>query len=189
MSRAYRIQVSESEERVIHVDDSLETGIQVLDVLPREEMAELLGEELKEDGYEVEDGIATKTEDGVVTEVELATGKLRIAVEAEEEVELTSNENGVYYDDVGPGATASREALKKKAKAGLDQAEERAKEDLQSEITGKLEGVMGDIKGEVNKASGRATIEALKKKAAAAGTIKEISEDKDNGSVTIVVDV
>jgi hypothetical protein len=42
MSRAYRIAVSESLRRHLKVEDGVATTLEVLEILPREPMAELL---------------------------------------------------------------------------------------------------------------------------------------------------
>ena len=56
MSRAYRIRLSESLRRHIEVDDGICSSLELLDVLPREQMAELLARELEGAGFEEREG-------------------------------------------------------------------------------------------------------------------------------------
>ena len=51
MSRAYRIKVSESLHKIIRAEDRVSTCLEILNVLPQEEMAELLAQELQRRGY------------------------------------------------------------------------------------------------------------------------------------------
>ena len=55
MSRAYRIKVRESLRRTIRAHDRVSTQLELLEVLPPEQMAQLLTEELKGRVYYEED--------------------------------------------------------------------------------------------------------------------------------------
>ena len=78
MSRVYRIEVSESLRRHLGVDDGLAFHLELLDILPKDEMAELLVERLVERGFlRDEDGTLTRsTADGVLTRVDPQTGRV-----------------------------------------------------------------------------------------------------------------
>ena len=52
MSRAYRIRVQESLRRVIRASDHVSTDLELLDILPPEQMSELLAQELQKRGFE-----------------------------------------------------------------------------------------------------------------------------------------
>ncbi len=56
-------------------------------------------------------------------------------------------------------------------------------------MTDRLEGRLADLKTELDQAVNRVTAEALKRKAASMGRIKEIADDPESGSLTIVVEV
>ena len=60
---------------------------------------------------------------------------------------------------------------------------------LQGEATEQLEGALADVRKELNDAVNAVTREALKRKAAQMGEIKEMSEDPEAGSLTIKVEV
>ena len=60
---------------------------------------------------------------------------------------------------------------------------------MQAEVTDKLEARLGDLRRELDQAVNRVTAEALKRRAAQLGTIKQLTEDPQSGSMTIVVEV
>src|SRR5436305_9439095 len=66
MSRAYRIRVSESLNRTLRAEDSVCSQLELLEVLPPEQMAALLREELKGRGFADKDGQLVRT-DGDLT--------------------------------------------------------------------------------------------------------------------------
>ena len=51
MSRAYRIKVKESLKRDVKAEDSIRTEIELIEVLPAEQMGELLARELEGRGF------------------------------------------------------------------------------------------------------------------------------------------
>ena len=60
---------------------------------------------------------------------------------------------------------------------------------LQDKITEELEAELANLRGELDNAVNRATAQALKQKAAQIGQIKDMTEDPESGSLTIVVEV
>ena len=56
MSRAYRITVKESDTRHLKAGDEICTDLEILEILPPEEMAALLSEELEARGFADEGG-------------------------------------------------------------------------------------------------------------------------------------
>src|SRR5262249_42597474 len=72
MSRSYRISVEESISRVIRAEDKVQTQLEILEVLPPEQMAELLARELEQRGFQREgDTMVQELEDGVKVSVDL----------------------------------------------------------------------------------------------------------------------
>jgi hypothetical protein len=51
MSRAYRIRVRESLKRILRAKDQVSTQLELLEILPAEEMAGLLAQELECRGF------------------------------------------------------------------------------------------------------------------------------------------
>jgi len=189
MSRSYRISVRECINRVIKGEDSISTDLEILEVLPKEQMAGLLADELEKGGFRRDGNQLVKEEDGVVITVDTETGKVTVSAESSATTKAEGEMQGRAYDDVGPHAGQVRENLKKELAKNLEKKVADKQAALQTEITDKLEGKLGDIKGDLDKAVNKVTAEALKRKAAQMGQIKEITEDPQSGSMTIVVEV
>jgi hypothetical protein len=189
MSRAYRIRVKESISQQLSASDEVCADLEVLEILPGDQMAELLSKELKARGFEEKEGELVRTKDGVIVTVEPKSGKVSVRAEKGEKVELQTEKEGWGYDDVGPRGQEIRRQLSEQAKAELERRSQRQQERLQGEATEQLEKAMGEVRKELNDAVNGATREALKQKAAQLGQIKEMSEDPEAGSLTIKVEV
>lgn len=187
MSRAYRIKVSQSLRRVVRAEDHVSSQLEILEILPCEQMAELLGRELKEQGFDVEDGIATRTEGDVTVTVELATGTVTVKAETAQGVELKGEKQGTTYEEADQ--TKARDNLRQQLTKELEQNAARQEKVLQDKITEQLEAELANLRGELDTAVNRATAQALKQKAAQIGQIKDMTEDPESGSLTIVVEV
>ncbi len=189
MSRAYRIRVRESLKRVLKAHDRVSTQLELLEVLPAGQMAGLLAEELQRRGFAPDgDGLA-RTDDGVTVRVDPSGGAVTVEAKASRQVELDAEREGRAYDDMGPAAQKVRDDLKEQAKQELERKAGREEAELQSRVTERLEKRLGDLRQELNGAVNRVTAEALKIKAAQLGQIKELTEDAETGSLTIVVEV
>jgi FtsH ternary system domain X5 len=189
MSRAYRIRVKESISQDLSASDEVCSDLEILEILPGDQMADLLEGELKGRGFEEKDGKLVRSKDGVTVTVDPKKGEVSVKAEKEEHVELEQEKEGWGYDDVGPRGQQIRKQLSEQAKTELERRAQRQQERLQGEATDKLEGVMGDVRKELNDAVNSVTREALKRKAAQLGQIKEMSEDPESGSLTIKVEV
>src|SRR5437763_11679094 len=104
MSRAYRIQVRESLTRALKGEDTITTQLEILEVLPPEAMAGLLKNELKNRGFEEQDGQMVRQGDGTTVTVDPQTGSITIKAETGQTVELEGTREGISYDDIGPGS-------------------------------------------------------------------------------------
>jgi hypothetical protein len=68
MSRAIQIRVSESVVRTVHVEDGVQSPLEMLPILAPDRMGELLARELEELGFERDGKVARRTDkDGVGT--------------------------------------------------------------------------------------------------------------------------
>jgi hypothetical protein len=189
MSRSYRIAVRESVHRVLRAEDRVRTQLEILEVLPPEQMAGLLAEELKRRGFEPQGAVLVRKDNGVTVTVDPQTGTVTVTAEASEKVKVETEKEGRAYDDAGPSAKQTREALRQEAHQDLEKKAEAKTADLQSKVTDRLEGKLRDLRQELDQAVNRVTAEALKVKAAQLGQIKELTEDPQTGSLTIVVEV
>jgi hypothetical protein len=189
MSRAYRVSVRESQNRVIRAEDHVCTDLEILGVLPPEQMADLLADELAQRGFERDGDTMVRKQDGVVVEVDPCSGTVSVRAEASEKTTIEVEREGRAYDDVGPGAEQTKKALREEAKKDIDKKAADKTRALQTEVTDKLERELGGLRQELDQVVNRVTAEALKRKAAQLGQIKEMTEDPQAGSLTIVVEV
>jgi hypothetical protein len=189
MSRSYRISVRECVNRVIKAEDSISTQLEILEVLPPEQMAGLLADELEKEGYRRDGNILVKEVDGVTVSIDAEKGEVTVSAEASEATKVEGEMQGRAYDDVGPHASQVRDNLREELKRKLEKNVEDKKGALQSKVTDQLEGQLSDLREELDQVVNRVTAEALKRKAASLGQIKEMTEDPQTGSLTIVVEV
>ena len=189
MSRAYRIRISETTRRVIRAEDHVGSQLEILAILPADQMASLLADQLAAHGFEREGNKATRTEGDLTTEVDLETGEFVVRAARDEEVELTTEKTGYYYDDAGPKKKQVAESLRQQARDGFDKEAEAKTESLQRELTDRLEQELAGITCELDQVVNQVTADALKIKAAQLGQIKQVTDDPESGSLTIVVEV
>jgi hypothetical protein len=189
MSRAYRIRVRESVQRVLHAHDRVSTQLELLEVLPPEQMAALLVEELKHRGFEARGDVLARTDKGVTVSVNPQTGGVDVEAQAAQNVELVAARDEGAFDDGGQHAGKIKEDLRQRVQQDLEKQAEKSTAELQSQVTERLEAALGELRQELDSAVNRVTAEALKHKAAQIGQIKEMSEDLQAGSLTIVVEV
>ncbi|HKI33121.1 MAG TPA: hypothetical protein VKA46_14815, partial [Gemmataceae bacterium] len=183
------IKVRESLRRVIRAHDRVSTQLELLEVLPSEQMAQLLTQELEGRGFQQKGGTLVRKQHGVTVTIDPKNGTVTVESETSQEAALEGETAGRGYDDLGPNSREVEKQLRGQLRQSLEkQAEEKAAE-LQSQVTGRLERELGDLRRELDQAVNRVTAEALKQKAAQIGQIKEITEDPQTGSLTIVVEV
>lgn len=184
MSRAYRISVSESVRRVVHVSDGVCTELDLLPILGPERTRELLAEELARRGFRLEGDRAIRDEgEGVTLEVELDTRVVRVSIGGERE--LAATETRETWADTDDARAA--ENAKARLRADLESRLTRDAEEARTQLTEKLERKLGDLREELDRVVVRVTQEALKERAAQIGEVREISEDPETGAMTIRV--
>ncbi len=190
MSRAYRISVSESLRQIIRGSDHVGTDIEMLEILPKEQMAELLRQQLEGQGFHREGDVLVRTLDGITITIDPGTGRATVTAELCEEIELTHEASGWGDEDFGSsGREKIEEQLRERAREELAKQADTKEQRLGQVATAKLEGVLRDLQGELDAAVNRVTAQALKQKAAQMGEIKQITEDPENGTMTIVLEV
>jgi hypothetical protein len=189
MSRSYRISVRDSQDRTIRAEDHVCTELEILEVLPPEEMAKLLAEELERRGFRREGEVMVRRQDDVNVTVDPQTGTVTVTAEAAEETTVEAERADRAFDEAGKHAKTVRENLKEQVKRDIEKKVSEKTSSLQSKVTDRLEGELADLRQELDQAVNRVTAEALKQKAAQMGQIKEMTEDPQAGSLTIVVEV
>ncbi|MBL8800035.1 MAG: hypothetical protein JNM56_39495 [Planctomycetia bacterium] len=189
MSRAYRIAVKENLKRIIRARDHVSTQLEILEVLPKDQMADLLKEELKRRGFEEQGQELVRSQNGVTVTVDPRAGTVKVEAERQESVELEGERVGRAWDDAGPNATQMKDQLRKELVADLEKQAGTKEAELQKSATDALEAQLADLRQELDRAVNRVTAEALKQKAATLGAIKEMTEDAESGALTIVLEV
>jgi FtsH ternary system domain X5 len=186
MSRAYRISVKESLSRHVQVDDGVCSSLELMPILPKERMRELLAVELEQKGFKRVAQSATRNDGaGITTSVNLDTGEVSVTAEGHADVALATERTAVV-DTVQ--ATDKEQQLRSAAQASLER-EAKAEEDaLRKKVTSQLEGTLRNLKEELDGVVNRVTGNALKQRAAELGQVEEIHEEA-NGSLTIKVRV
>ena len=189
MSRAYRICLRDRARQVIRAKDHVRTRLEMLNILPPEQMAALLAAELEKQDFKKDGKLLVRKQDGVTVSVEPSSGTVTVKADISDEVQIDAETTGYATDDKGPAAKHVEQALRKELASAIKKKTESRKAELQAQVTAKLAAQLGDLRRELDQAVNRATAEALKRKAAQLGTIKQVTEDPQSGSLTIVLEV
>jgi hypothetical protein len=189
MSRAYRIKVSESLNRIIRASDHVSTQLEILEILPSEAMAELLEQELRGLGFERNGEVLVREQDGVLVSVDPKTGIVTARIEADQSLKLEREGEANVYDFGSETAKQIQDARREQLRQEMEKDAKKETEQLQKEVTDRLEAELIDLRQELDQAVNRVTASALKPKAAQLGQIKSMTEDQKSGSLTIVLEV
>jgi hypothetical protein len=190
MSRAYRITVRESLHRVIRASDHVSTQLELLEVLPADQMAQLLAEELKRRGFQRRGKTLSRQDRGIMIQIDPESATVTVRADAQDRVELDAVRNAIVDRDLGSALTRNtKEAVRQSLRQDLEANLARREAEIQQQVTEKLEGSLADLRQELDQVVNRVTAEALKKKAAQIGQIKEMTEDPEGGTLTIVLEV
>ncbi|MBA3819432.1 MAG: hypothetical protein H0X17_11110 [Deltaproteobacteria bacterium] len=184
MSRAIQIRVSESVVRTVHVEDGIQSPLEMLPILAPGRMGELLAAELEAQGFERDGATATRTDpDGIEVTVDLASATVSVKIGATADLA----ESIERRQNVGIEIQESAETrLRDDVIRDLDDRLAARTEDLRREITQRLEKKLGDLRTELDGAVGRATVAALTERASQLGQIESVVGD-EAGNVTIKV--
>jgi len=190
MSRAYRISVKESETRHLKAGDEIGTTLELLEILPPEDMATLLRQELKERGFEEQpDGTLARKDGATTVTVDPCSGAVTVKAESEATVEQEAKRDATGFNDVGPTEAGLRDRVREQLKQDLDKRFDEKQAALQKQATEQLEKKLQELQPEIADVVNKVTRDALKEKAKQLGTVKEVSEDAESGSLTIKIEV
>lgn len=188
MSRAYRIRVRESLRRTLRAEDKVQSDLELLDILPADAMANLLRRELKNRGFEEKGPALVRKQGNVVVSVDPVQGTITVSAAKAQELEIEADREGRGYVDRDSEKTLKKKLLGELREELARQADQK-EETLQKQLTDELEAQLGDLRQELDQVVNRVTAEALKQKAAQLGSIKQMTEDPEAGSLTIVLEV
>ncbi len=191
MSRAYRITVKESDTRHLKAGDEICTQLEILEILPPEDMATLLKEELKKRGFEEqEDGTMIRNDGDVTVRVDPCSGEVSVKAETEETVSQEAKRDATGFNDVGPEREEPPRPRQGSTEAGPRQEVRPGTErDSRARPPSNWRSTCSELQPEISEVVNQVTRDALKQKAQQMGTVKEISEDAESGSLTIKVEV
>jgi len=190
MSRAYRITVKESDTRHLKAGDEIATQLEILEILPPEDMATLLREELKTRGFgEQDDGTLTREDGQVTVTVDPCSGEVSVKAHAAATVNQEAKREASGFNDIGPSESSLRDRVREQLKHDLDKKFDQEQSRLQTRATEELEKHLQKIQPEISAIVNKVTRDALKEKAKQLGTVTEISEDAETGSLTIKLEV
>lgn len=184
MSRAIQIRVSESVVRTVHVEDGVQSPLEMLPILGRERQAELLAAELEQQGFTRDGAVARRVDaDGIEITVDLENATVTVRLGAESNLAETIERRASVGIERRNEAEA---ALRDDVMRDLDERLAARTEALRREVTQQLEKKLGDLRQELDGAVGRATVAALTEKAASLGHIESVVAD-EAGNVAIKV--
>lgn len=190
MSRSYRVRVRESLRTTIRGEDHVGTTIELLEILPGEEMAALLRDELARRGFGDEEGRLVRKSGGLTIEVDPCSGEVEVRSECDEEITLEGEMSGHADTDWGEtGRKRTEDNLRRQLTEQLQDRAEKQNARANKKATEQLESELSGLRAELDQVVNRVTAEALKRKAARLGRIKEMTEDAEAGSLTIVLEV
>src|SRR6516162_3386995 len=98
MSRSYRVSVRECQDRTIRAEDHVSTQLEILEVLPPEQMAGLLADELEKRGFERDGERLVRKQNGVTITVDPARATVTVAAEASEDTTVEAERTDRAYD-------------------------------------------------------------------------------------------
>ncbi len=176
MSRVYRIAVSESLSRIVHLEDGVQTRLELLPILPTERMAGILADSLVERGFTVEGDVARRAADGgLEVAIDLREGTVTVSLAEEREIATQAT-----------GSGENAESARADALSRADKTADRLTEQARQELTERLERQLRDLKAELDRVGNDVTAKALEERARQLGEIEAIHRDED-GSMTIKV--
>ena len=135
----------ESLKRVLHAHDRVSTQLELLEVLPAEQMAGLLAEELQRRGFQSQGDVLVRTENGVTVTVNPQTGTVTVEAQAAENVHLEAAREDRAFDDMGVHAAKVQEDLEHKVREDLENQAARGTAELQGQVTQRLEKELGEL--------------------------------------------
>jgi hypothetical protein len=170
--------------RTIHVEDGVQSALEMLPILPPDRMADLLGNELEKRGFVRDGNKATRTDpDGVVVTIDLESATVTVKLGASKEVQESIERTATVADQ-----RQGEEQLRDRVIAELDERLAERTEALRKKVTAQLEKKLADLRKELDDAVGKTTVSALTERAGQLGNVESVVED-EAGNVTIKVKV
>lgn len=188
MSRVYRVRISDTLEQVVHVADGVTTKIDLIPILPKEQMSNLLAQELLKKGFkQSETSLSRLSNKGVNVSLDMETGEVKVSISHNVNVQESASADFNEDTDRVSESDANRRA-REQIQAQLQQKVEKRKQELQQQTTSTLEKELKELRQEMDEVINSVTSAALKIRASQLGDIEDIKDDNE-GNITIKVRV
>lgn len=192
MSQCYRVQLKESVSRVVKGEDSISYPIELTQILPADEMFELLKQELKEKGWQAEDDsetiFVTEGSGGEKLSIDLETMELTASIVTEREVKTVAEVESASEHSDAHAQQQAKQALAQEVSMRGDQIEDAGNKELQDEVTEQLAESESDRQRQINEILQKVYSESLKKKAHELGDVMEVAEStSDDGEYELTI--
>ncbi|MEM7014851.1 MAG: hypothetical protein AAF585_25605 [Verrucomicrobiota bacterium] len=193
MSQCYQVQLKQSVSRRVDQDDSVSYPIELTEILPQDEMKDILRGVLESDGWMAEpensDRFRKTGAAGETLELDLGSMEVTATISDEKEVSADVSATGIGERRSDAKRDANRQ-LQQQAAAKGDQIEEAARRVLRDELREKLAESEDDRMRQLNELLQKVYAESLKRKAGQLGDIMEVHEstgEDDNYELVIRV--
>lgn len=192
MSRAYNIPIRACDSRTVVGEDEVSSALDLIPILPPEQMGQILLDELQKRGYQLDPcgTSVSKDTEGVTIQVGLdgvVSAKVSVSNKIETEAVVNVRTDTDYDNNPNhPGYKRRLEEIEKakeQVAAALDKKFKDAQDGVRATATAKLEGALRGLKAELDEVVGETLAVALEKKAATLGEIVEKSKTPDGGLV------
>ena len=190
MSQCYRVQLKASVSTTVDVSDKSVNRLELTEILPEEEMKEILKDLLKADGFEEgsNNRLSKKGEEGETIVYDLDKMEVTASLEESKVLSTEVTGSGSAWDDRTAARINAQQNLEK-AKENAEYDLESQKDDLQVELTQKLKASEADRVKDIHEYLQQVYAESLKRKARQLGDVMEIHESKDQDNYELVIKV
>lgn len=193
MSQTYKVRIKKTYRETARIGREWRQKIDMLLLLPADQMGNLLAIELEKDGWKKQsDGKLSSSRDQFELEFDPVTQQLKIVYEQEKAVELkVDRELNVYdvSDDSQRAWQKGESLIHDEANQELSKLVTDKSKELLSDLNASEDDLLNEIDEIFRSKVEKAHIEALKQKAKSLGEIQSVSENSEAGEVVIRVRV
>ena len=193
MSQSYVIRVSASVSETVDAADKRTKSLQLTEIVPCDEQAEILRDELRDRGWEEVEGsegqVWEKTDGKVRQQIDLesmtheAQVELKRTLERERTITVRGDKDFEDPDD----RRTKEEASLQRAIAVTDEERNEVHQAMQREIAETLDESEEARTEEVNEVIAAVYAESLKRKARRMGSVTEMRESQEGGEFELVI--
>jgi len=193
MSQCYRVQLQESISRRVDGSDSISYPIELTEILPADEMKDILRGVLTEAGWEADkdnpDQFTITGTEGEIITIDLEEMEVTAELTDEKEVSTEVTAGARSGRSQGHAEHLAKSELQQKAEAAGDSIEESARRELRQQLRDKLAKSEDERMRTLNEVLQRVYAESLKRKAGQLGDIMEVQESTDDDNYELVIRV